>query len=187
MAGRILRMPAVNCDRVAGFAVIVREYRRILFQHHVCGKFVPLVVVPGLWIEGRILPRSYRIIPCPTGQLTIMGMIGHQDPRSSSRITFRLLVHGEFVCIHSLVFVNAGFDVPAGEISAIRAGEGACPHPANGCSLPIAIVDQAGIFGHTRILEREPNGPGPGGFGDVAGRQGHGCAQDYAKTDHGLT
>ena len=114
-------------------------------------------------------------------------MIGHQDPRGSFRIPFRLLVHREFVYINSLVFMDAGFDVPAGEISAIGAGEGACSHPTNGRSLPVAIVDHAGIFGHARVLEREPNGPGPGGFGDLAGRQGHRCARDYAKTDHGLT
>jgi hypothetical protein len=30
-----------------------------------------------------------------------------------------------------------------GEVSAIGAGEGACPHPTNRRSLPIAIVDQA--------------------------------------------
>ena len=141
MIGQIVRMPAVNRDRIAGFAVVVREHGRVLLQNHVSGKFVPLVVVPGLRIQGRVFPCSYGIVPSPASQLSVFGMIGHQDPRRSRGITLRLLEHCKFIHIDGFVFVNAGLDMPAGEVSAIGAGEGACAHTANRRSLPIAIVD----------------------------------------------
>jgi hypothetical protein len=55
------------------------------------------------------------------------------------------LKHGELISPHSLVFVDAGFHVPAGEVAAIGARESSGAETADGRALPKAIVDVASV------------------------------------------
>src|SRR5438445_8790487 len=85
-------------------------------------------------------------------------------------IAVGFLEHRKLVGPDGLVFVNAGFHVPAGEVAAIGARERACAETADGCSLPEPIVDMAaverGLF-CAGVFERLADGTFPGGFGDI--------------------
>ena len=89
--------------------------------------------------------------------------------------TFGFLVHGELVGPDGLIFVNAALDVPAGEISAIGAGEGAGAESADGSALPVAVVDDS-VFGElgfaaSGIVEGLANAAVPGGSWDGVSRE----------------
>src|SRR5438270_6001032 len=49
---RILCMPAIDGDGIAGLAIVVGQHGRELFEYNVSGKLIPLVVVPGFWIQS---------------------------------------------------------------------------------------------------------------------------------------
>jgi hypothetical protein len=85
-------------------------------------------------------------------------------------VTIGFLEHGELIGPDGLVFVDAGFHVPAGKVSAIGAGESAGSETADGGALPETVVDVAGVEGGlfcAGIFEGLTDGALPGGFGDV--------------------
>src|SRR5450755_3511254 len=138
-------MQPVDRNRITRLLVVIRKYRRILLHDHVSGELIPPVVVPGLWIESGIVARAHWIVPTPTRQVAIMRMIRRQHPRGSMSITVRLLKHGELIRIAHFIFVNTRLHMPAREVSAIRPRKGAGAEPADRCSLPVPIIDIAGV------------------------------------------
>src|SRR5258708_31832418 len=85
-------------------------------------------------------------------------------------VAFGFLEHRKLVGPDGLVFVDAGFHVPAGEIAAIGAGEGAGAEAADGRALPKTVVDVAaverGLF-CAGGFEGFGDGALPRGFGNV--------------------
>src|SRR5258706_8222935 len=85
-------------------------------------------------------------------------------------VALGFLEHRKLIGPDGLVFVDSGFHVPAGEIAAIGAGEGAGAEAADGRALPETIVDVAaverGLF-RAWVFERLADGTLPGGLGDV--------------------
>src|SRR6476620_348895 len=98
---------------------------------------------------------------------------------------FGFLVHGELVGPDGLIFVNASFNVPAREVAAVGAGEGAGAKSADGSALPIAVVDDS-IFGElgfaaSGIVEGLADAAMPGGFWNgVAGEKKYVCEKNQA-------
>ena len=87
---------------------------------------------------------------------------------------FRFLIHGKLIGPHRLIFVHPGFDVPAREVAAIGAREGARAQAPDRRTLPVAVVDHARerrLFS-SRVLERQPDGSLPGGFRNAVARPG---------------
>jgi hypothetical protein len=99
----------------------------------------------------------------PGREFIVGGMAVHQDLGYSVRVALGLLEHGKLIGVDGLVFVDCGLDVPAGEVSAIAAGEGACSHAADGDSLPVTIVDVRGVASYAGVVERLTQGTLPGG------------------------
>src|SRR4051794_18723021 len=89
--------------------------------------------------------------------------------RDAIFLAFGLLKHRKLIGPDGLIFMDAGFHVPAGEVSAIGAGEGAGAEAADGSALPETVVDMAGVERRllcAGIFERLADGTLPGGFGD---------------------
>src|SRR6266404_10009073 len=85
-------------------------------------------------------------------------------------VAFGFLEHRKLIGPDGLVFVDAGFHVPAGEVAAIGARERAGTEAAHGSALPEAVVDMAAVerrFLCAGVLEGLADGTFPGGFGDV--------------------
>src|ERR1700751_1271151 len=111
-------MPAVDRDRIAALAVVVRQDGRGLFQHHGGGKFLPFVVLPGFWVKRIIIARANRIVPLPGAQFSMLRMPRGQYLRNTVS-TFGFLIHGKLVCPDGFILMDSGLDVPAREVSAI--------------------------------------------------------------------
>src|SRR5258707_362511 len=60
-------------------------------------------------------------------------------------VAFGFLEHRKLVGPDGLVFVDAGFHVPAGEVASIGAGECAGTEAAYGCALPETVIDVTGV------------------------------------------
>src|ERR1700678_4020014 len=119
------------------------------------GKLLPLIVVPGLWIQGGVLACSHGIVPGPACQLALIRMAGHQDLRGPLGIALRLLVHRELIYINGFILMHTSLDVPTGEVAAVRARERARTHSADRRALPIAVVNVGAIFRYARVLKRK--------------------------------
>src|ERR1700694_819786 len=135
-------MPAIHSDWIAGFAVVVGENRRDLLQGDVRRQFVPTIVVPGLRVERVVSAGTDGIIPLPGAEVFIFGMISEEDLGDAFRGTLGFFVNGKLVGVNGFVFVYAGFQVPAGKIAAVGAGESAGAKTADRRALPITVVDQ---------------------------------------------
>src|SRR6266851_3455131 len=97
-------------------------------------------------------------------------MSSGENFRNAIRIAFGFLKHGELIGPNGLVFVDAGFHVPAGEVAAISARESAGAKTADGRALPKAIVDMAGVergLFRAGVFEGRTDGALPGCLGDV--------------------
>jgi hypothetical protein len=167
--GGVLGVPAVDRDGIAALLVVVGENRRELLEHHVGREPAPSVVVPGLRIESVVVAGAHGIVPLPSLELAVPRMVGQQGLSDALGVTLGSLVHGELVRGHRLVLVDAGLDVPAGEVSAIGAGERAGSEPPDGRALPVAVVDVARALGRrasARVGERLADGTLPGHLGD---------------------
>src|SRR5260370_30839499 len=145
MLGGIFGAPAVDGDGVAGFLVIVRKDGRELRDGDVRGKFFPTVIEPGLWVESVVIARADWIVPIPGTQGVIRRMSGGENFRDAIRIAFGFLKHRKLIGPDGLVFVDAGFHVPASEVAAIGTRESAGAKTADGRALPKTIVDMAGV------------------------------------------
>src|SRR5712664_4854386 len=75
----------------------------------------------------------------------IRGMSGGENFRDAIRIAFGFLKHRKLVGPDRLVFVDAGFHVPAGEVAAKGTRESASAETADRRDLPKAIVDMEGV------------------------------------------
>src|SRR6266446_3809287 len=150
MLGGIFGAPAVDGDGVAGFLVIVRKDGRELLDGDVRGKVFPTVIEPGLWVESVVIARAGWIVPIPGTQGVTRRMSGGENFRDAIRIAFGFLKHRKLIGPDGLVFVDAGFHVPAGEIAAIGTRESAGAKAADGSALPKAVVDmpvvKCGLF-----------------------------------------
>src|ERR1700730_5092236 len=109
-------------------------------------ELVPLVVIPGFRKWRRVFACADRIVPLPTGEFAVLGMIGHEDLSGSRGFAGDLLEHGELVRIDRSVFVNTSLNVPASEIATISPGKCAGAESPNRCALPVAIVDICLVF-----------------------------------------
>src|SRR4029077_4750873 len=137
---------------------------------HVRGKFFPAIIEPGLRVESVVITGADRIVPIPGAQRMIRGMSGSENFGDAIGVTFGFLKHGKLVGPDGLVFVDARFHVPAGEVATIGARESAGAEAADGGALPKAIVDMAGVerrLFRTGVLERRADGALPGGLGNV--------------------
>src|SRR6202521_3432026 len=135
-------MPAIHSDWIASFAVVIGENRRELLQGDVSRQFVPTIVVPGLRVERVVSAGTDGIIPLPGAEVFIFGMISEQDLGDAFRGALGFFVNGKLIGVNSFVFVYAGFQVPAGKIAAVGAGESAGAKTADRRALPITVVDQ---------------------------------------------
>src|SRR6266849_4982324 len=101
-------------------------------------------------------------------------MRGGEHFGDASGCAFGLLKHGELVGPHGLIFVDTGFDVPAGEITAIGSRESSGAETADRGALPETVIDVSGVEGSffcAGVLEWKADGPFPGGLGNaVVGR-----------------
>ena len=91
---------------------------------------------------------------------------------------FGFLVHRELIGPFGLVLVDAALHVPAGEVAAVGAGEGARAEAAYRGALLVAVVDVAGVEGGlfcAGVIERGADGALPCGFGDVVACAGSRC------------
>jgi hypothetical protein len=73
--------------------------------------------------------------------------------------------------------MDAGLDVPALEVATLAAGESTCAEAADGCALPVTIVDVGGVkFGSLRagVGGSGPDGDLPRDAGDLVLAKG-GC------------
>src|SRR5271168_2845273 len=118
-------------------------------------KLLPLIVVPGLWIQSGVFSRPHGIVPCPACQFALIRMAGHQDLRDPLSITLRLLVHRELIYINGFILVHACLDVPTCEVTAVRARERARTHATHRRALPIAVINVGAIFRYAGVLERK--------------------------------
>jgi hypothetical protein len=85
-------------------------------------------------------------------------------------VAFGLLKHGELIAVDRLVLMHATLNVPTSEIAAIGARKRTSSEATNRRTLPVAIVNVAGIEGRlfsARMFKGSANGAFPGGFGDV--------------------
>src|SRR6266436_9689522 len=95
----------------------------------------------------------------------------------ASGCAFGLLKHGELVGPHGLIFVDTGFDVPAGEVTAIGSRESSGAETADRGALPETVVDVTGVEGRlfcAGVLEWKADGTFPGGLGNVVVGRGDG-------------
>ena len=157
-------MPPINRHGVAGLAVVLGHHGRKLLQRHVSREALPLVVKPGLGEKRIVVARAHRVIPLPCGQFAALWLPVHQHLRHSFRVPFRLLEHRELIGVHRLIFMDRRLDVPARKVSAIAARERARPQPSHRNALPVAVIDVARRPRLARVLERQTQGPFPGGF-----------------------
>ncbi len=158
-------MPPVDRDWIAGFAIVVRENGRKLFQNDVSREIFPTVVVPGLGIERVIVAGADRIIPLPTVQRPATRMVRRQHPGNACRRSFHPLIHGELIGVESLVLVDARFKVPPGKVSCVGTSECARSESADRRALPITVVDDLKIsFLGARMAQRFANSSFPGRF-----------------------
>src|ERR1700735_5477238 len=105
------------------------------------GELVPAIVEPGFGIQGVVVAGAHGVIPLPRGQFAVLRLSIHQRLRHTMSVAFRLLEHGELIGVYRLILMDAGLDVPAGEVSAIAARKCACPETADRNTLPVAVVD----------------------------------------------
>src|SRR6266852_6803724 len=157
-------MPAIHSNRITRLTVIIGQHWRKLFEHDVGWEFIPLVVVPRLRIQRRILPRTHWVVPLPACERSIRRMIRHQYASCTLRVSLALLKHRKLVGIHGCVFVNSRLHMPADEISPVASREGSRTESADGRTLPITVIDITGYARHARFLERKAERSSPGSF-----------------------
>ena len=99
--------------------------------------------------------------------------------RNAIRIAFRFLKHGKLIGPDGLVFVDAGFHVPASEVAAIGTRESAGAKTADRRALPVTVVDQIGELGlaGAGIGERLADASLPGDFRNRVSRPERKCAK----------
>jgi hypothetical protein len=133
------------------------------------GELLPEVVIPGFGVEGGVVACADGVIPRPGGELAVFGVVGEENAGGGFAFAFDFLVHGELVGVADSVLVDAGFDVPAGEVAAVGAGEGAGAESADGSALPVAVVDVSGDALDAGVFEGLADGAAPGCCGDLLG------------------
>src|SRR5712664_2139375 len=97
-------------------------------------------------------------------------MSGSENFRDAIRIAFGFLKHRKLIGPDGLIFVDAGFHVPAGEIAAIGARESAGAKTTDRSALPEAVVDMTVVerrLFRAGVLERLADGTLPSSFGNV--------------------
>src|ERR1700693_4111992 len=162
-------MPAIHSDWIASFAVVIGENRRELLQGHVSRQFVPTIVVPGFRVERVVSAGTDGIIPLPGAEVFIFGMISEEDLGDAFRGALGFFVNGKLIGVNSFVFVYAGFQVPAGKIAAVGAGESAGAKTAD-------QVVQLRLAG-ARVGERLANASLPGDLRNRVSRPERKCAK----------
>src|SRR5260370_598000 len=106
----------------------------------------------------------------PGAQRMIRGMSGGENFRDAIRIAFGFLKHRKLVGPDRLVFVDAGFHVPAREVAAKATRESAGAETADRRALPKAIVDMDGVergLFRAGVFEWRTDGALPCGLGNV--------------------
>src|SRR5262249_49908915 len=98
------------------------------------------------------------------------------------RIALGFFKDGELVRVDRLIFVNAGLNVPASEVSTVGARKSAGAESTDRRTLPVAIVDVTAVQRRrfrAGIFEGLADGTLPGCFGDVvvSGKRGN-CEQE---------
>src|ERR1700694_5364443 len=178
-------MPAIHSDWIASCAVVIGDNRRELLQGDVSRQFVPTIVVPGLRIERVVSAGTDGIIPLPGAEILTFGMIRQEHLGDTFRGALGFLINGKLIGVNSFVFMNAGFQVPAGKIAAVGAREGAGPKTADRRALPITVVDQVVQLGLAcaGIGERLAHASLPGdSWNRVSRPQGKGTEGDKEKS-----
>src|ERR1035438_3057845 len=104
-------------------------------------------------------------------------MIGHEYARSSGRVAGDSLKHRKLVGGNGNIFVDAAFDVPAREVAAKGAREGAGSESTDRGALPITIVDVGFIFADAWLFQRLPERPAPRNFRDFVAQSWPGDEQ----------
>ena len=95
---------------------------------------------------------------------------GGEDFRYAIFFAFGFLEHRKLIGPDGLIFVNAGFHVPACEVATIGARERAGTEASDGRALPKTVVDMAGVergLFCPGVFEGLTDGALPGGLGDV--------------------
>lgn len=88
-------------------------------------------------------------------------MVVRQDLRDALRLVGNLLKHRELIRRNRNVFVHAGLNMPAREISAIRARKCARAETADRRALPVAIVNVGLVLANPGVFERLPERSSP--------------------------
>src|SRR5579872_4581857 len=128
------------------------------------GKLVPPVVVPRLRIQRGVLTRSHWIVPLPTGKGSVLRMVRHQDTSDALGVAVGLLKHRKLIGIDRRIFVNSCLDMPARKISTVGSRERSGAKPADGGTLPIAVVDVAMDSRYSGIRKWKPERTPPSCF-----------------------